>query len=301
MLDKNLLELLGNNKKYIYYTVAWMIFGLLVNISVTAAICYAVFLAVNYDIYSGGAIIFVAPGICALAGITVRYISSRLVGDMKDILGRKAKKELREKVYCKILSLGVRATDGRINADFYGGRGAVRPILFFLYSAVFLFYAGTGAMLHLLSRDCPGNNYTGLDLSEKMIEVAKRKQIKGLNFVVGDCEELSFADESFDVVTCSMSFHHYPNPEKFFANLKKVLRPGGRFILRDMTSRSKLNLWFINHIELPFFNAVAGRGDVHCYSKDDIQKFCDRSGLVLEKFEVRKGFRLHCVIRKAKG
>ncbi len=159
---------------------------------------------------------------------------------------------------------------------------------------------GTGAMLYLFSQDIPGKNYVGLDLSEKMIAVAKRKQIDDVLFTVGDCEALPFEDNSFDVVTCSMSFHHYPDPDKFFANLKRVLRPNGRFILRDMTAKNKIVLWLINHIELPLLRTLAKKGDVHCYSKADIQKLCDKSGLVLEKFEVRKRFRLHCVIRKPK-
>ncbi len=112
MLDKSLLKLLGDNKKYIFYTVGLMLIGLFANISVTASICYAIHLAINYDSYSGGAVIFLPPVLGALLGVTVRYITSRLVGDMKDLLGRRAKKDLREKVYNKILRLGVRSTDG---------------------------------------------------------------------------------------------------------------------------------------------------------------------------------------------
>ena len=48
------------------------------------------------------------------------------------------------------------------------------------------------------------------------IETAKKKKLEGIRFVAGDCENLPFAENSFDVVTCSMSFHHYPNPENFF-------------------------------------------------------------------------------------
>lgn len=157
---------------------------------------------------------------------------------------------------------------------------------------------GTGAMLAMFRKEYPDRNYSGVDLSEKMIETAKKKHRNGIRFVAGDCEDLPFAAGSFDVVTCSMSFHHYPNPEKFFMSLYRVLRPGGRFILRDMASNSRIVMWFMNHIEIPIANKVMHKGDVHAYSKADIQKLCDASGMELELYEVRKGFRLHCVVRK---
>ncbi len=55
---------------------------------------------------------------------------------------------------------------------------------------------------------------------------------------------------------------------------------------------------FINHIEIPAGNKLLRKGDVHVYSKADIQQLCDASALKLELYEVRKGFRLHCVVRK---
>jgi ABC-type transport system involved in cytochrome bd biosynthesis fused ATPase/permease subunit len=56
--------------------------------------------------------IFLLPLAISLAGIVVRYAASRLVGDLKETLGRRVKKDLREKVYNKIIKLGVRSTDG---------------------------------------------------------------------------------------------------------------------------------------------------------------------------------------------
>ena len=112
MIDKQLLLLLGANKKYIFYTVALMVLGLFASVGITASICWAVNLAIHYDEHSGGAVIFLLPAVCAAVGIAVRYAASRLVGDLKDILGRKAKKDLRERVYNKIVKLGVRSTDG---------------------------------------------------------------------------------------------------------------------------------------------------------------------------------------------
>lgn len=112
MIDKNLLRLLGDNKKYIFYTVGLMVLGLFANVGITASICWAINLAIHYDEYSGGATIFLWPAVCAVICIIVRYTASRLVGDLKDTLGRKAKKDLHERVYNKIVKLGVRSTDG---------------------------------------------------------------------------------------------------------------------------------------------------------------------------------------------
>ena len=112
MVDKDLLRLLGGNKKYIFIAVALMVLGLFANVGITACICWAISLAINYDEYSGGAVIFLWPAAGAAAGIVIRYICSRLVGDVKDTLGRNVKKELREQVYNKIIKLGVRSTDG---------------------------------------------------------------------------------------------------------------------------------------------------------------------------------------------
>ena len=112
MIDKKLLGLLGNNKKYLFNVVALMVAGLFANITITACICYAIQLAAEYDMHSGGTITFLWPAVIAFLGIIVRYITSRLVGNLKDTLGRNEKKELREKVYNKIVKLGVRSTDG---------------------------------------------------------------------------------------------------------------------------------------------------------------------------------------------
>lgn len=112
MIDKKLLRLLGHNKKYIFYTVALMVVGLLANITITACICRTIALAANYDSQRQGIYLFLWPAVLGGVGVLVRYICSRFVGDLKDTLGRKVKKDLRQQVYHKILRLGVRSCDG---------------------------------------------------------------------------------------------------------------------------------------------------------------------------------------------
>jgi ABC-type transport system involved in cytochrome bd biosynthesis fused ATPase/permease subunit len=108
VIDKQLFKLLGGNKKYIFYVVALQVLGLLANVGITASICWAIYILVS----GGEALTFLYPAICALVGILIRYATTRLVGDLKDKLGRNVKKDLRAQVYDKILRLGVKSTDG---------------------------------------------------------------------------------------------------------------------------------------------------------------------------------------------
>ena len=108
MFDKELLKLIGGNKKYVAYAVLFMVLGMLANIGITASICWAVyFLIEGYE-----PLAYIYPAITAVVAIIVRYAASRCTGNLKDMLGRKVKKDLRERTYNKILRLGVRSTDG---------------------------------------------------------------------------------------------------------------------------------------------------------------------------------------------
>ena len=102
---------------------------------------------------------------------------------------------------------------------------------------------------------------------------------------------------SGDAIICSNSFHHYPNPQAFFDSVKRCLRPGGRLVLRDVTSDNKLLLWFMDKIELPLAN-LCGHGDVTIATREVVTDCCKKAGLKVEKLEIRKGMRMHCVVSK---
>ena len=155
---------------------------------------------------------------------------------------------------------------------------------------------GTGAVLELLHGEYPEKRLTGLDLTPRMIEVARAKQLENVRFIVGDAEALPFESRSFDAVLCSNSFHHYPHPERFFAEVARVLRPGGRLVLRDYTSND-VAVWLMNNIELPLARLL-GHGDVRILKLSELRALVEESGLTLLKLEAQKGFRAHLVARK---
>ncbi len=76
-----------------------------------------------------------------------------------------------------------------------------------------------------------GARYTGVDLTEAAIELArKRFEIAGLpgEFRVADAENLDFADESFDRIYSHGVLHHTPDTARAVAEIHRVLKPGGR-------------------------------------------------------------------------
>ena len=92
-------------------------------------------------------------------------------------------------------------------------RDIAEQIRAFPYESLLDVGCGTGFLIDLLTRQ-KAARYFGLDLSDEMIRVAQEKAIPGASFTVGSADHLPYPDESFDIVTCSQSFHHYPYPEK---------------------------------------------------------------------------------------
>jgi ubiquinone/menaquinone biosynthesis C-methylase UbiE len=101
---------------------------------------------------------------------------------------------------------------------------------------------GTGEAALLAAREFPLASVRGIDLSEEMIAAAKAKI--GLDpdgrvaFKVGDAAEIPWPDDSFDLVT-------QVNVPPFFAEIARVLRPGGTVIIAS--SRGSRNPFYTPH------------------------------------------------------
>lgn len=85
----------------------------------------------------------------------------------------------------------------------------------------------------------PEGDVTGIDASPEMVELARRKAKKkgsGATFQVAPIEALPFEDGSLDVVLSTFMLHHLPDDlkTKGFAEIARVLKPGGRFVAVDL-------------------------------------------------------------------
>ena len=90
---------------------------------------------------------------------------------------------------------------------------------------------GTGTILSFISSEVDINGY-GLDISAKMLEVAREKNPR-FEFVTGDCVTLPYDDGCMDVVMACMAYHHFRDQKKFREEAYRVLKADGRLYICD--------------------------------------------------------------------
>ena len=99
-----------------------------------------------------------------------------------------------------------------------------------------------------------GAAVTGLDFSPAMLDIA-RQRVPGVIFREGDARSLPFEAGSFDAVTMGFGMLHIPEPETAIAEVRRVLKPGGRFVY---------SVWHAPDQSAAFrivFGAIAAHGD----------------------------------------
>lgn len=82
-----------------------------------------------------------------------------------------------------------------------------------------------------------GISVVGVDISERMLEVMRRKvAAAGLDVAaeVGDCCALRYPEASFDTVTVGFGMRNFEDREKALKEVLRVLRPGGRFVMLEL-------------------------------------------------------------------
>ncbi|MBL8102298.1 MAG: class I SAM-dependent methyltransferase [Anaerolineales bacterium] len=104
--------------------------------------------------------------------------------------------------------------------------------------------SGRGGGANFIMRHFKPKSYTGVDFSTRAIEFCREHyKLDGLKFHHGNAEALSFPDNSFDVVLNVEASLYYPNIAKFFAHVKRVLKPNGYFLYTDLRYEEKVEIW----------------------------------------------------------
>lgn len=124
------------------------------------------------------------------------------------------------------------------------------------------------------------------DLTPAMLQAAEafirgEKGAENVSFEIAEAERLPFADASFDIVSCRIAPHHFEDVRAFCAEVARVLRPGGRFVLIDSLAPEDDELD-------AFINEVEWRRDtthVRAYKLSEWRAFVEEAGLVVDAVE----------------
>lgn len=150
------------------------------------------------------------------------------------------------------------------------------------FTAILDVGCGIGTFLSMVSNKFDVK-LSGIDISPGMIKKSRELLGEGADLRVGDSEHLPWDDETFDIVTCIASFHHYPNPESVLMEMKRVLKHGGSLMITDPWAP---NPWrfLANLIARTGLNRG---GDIKVYSQKEMEELLEKCGFVSMKWKVK--------------
>ena len=133
---------------------------------------------------------------------------------------------------------------------------------------------GPGDFLSSLSNLAPDINLSGTDIAPGMVRHAGEKLAGRAKILESNGETQPFLENSFDVITIMVAFHHFPKKLETLKNVKKLLRPNGILIIVDIVARSDFQKKFWNILEKIFVP-----GGVEHYTKNDIKYLAEQAEL----------------------
>lgn len=146
---------------------------------------------------------------------------------------------------------------------------------------------GTGDLAFMADRLVSPDRITGIDLSNGMLEVArKRLEAKektthaSIEFIKGDAEHLPFGDNTFDAATVAFGVRNFANLQAGLKEICRVLQPGSPFIVLEFTKprifplKQLYNIYFRNLLPL-IGSWTSGDKKAYRYLYESVQAFPD--------------------------
>lgn len=150
---------------------------------------------------------------------------------------------------------------------------------------------GTGDITKRMMRYKADCSYHLVDFSQQMLDIAK-KTVTGTNvqFYQADAEELPFKDSMFDAVSVAYGIRNIQNRAKCFSELYRVLKPGGRMCIAELTRPKGAFLNTLHRFYLRTMVPLVGRvitsnEEAYTYLCNSIESFISPEQLIQEQLE----------------
>ncbi len=136
---------------------------------------------------------------------------------------------------------------------------------------------GTGDLaMEMARRVGPAGEVVGLDFSEQMLEIARRKAPE-LRFEAGNALALPYADGEFAAATVGFGARNFDDLAQGLSEMARVVRPGGRVVVLEITTPQRpplswfFRLWFDRVV--PGIGRLAGDPDAYAYLPNSVRRF----------------------------
>ncbi len=158
---------------------------------------------------------------------------------------------------------------------------------------------GTGDFALLAARTLEPESLLGVDISEGMLEVGRKKILQaGLADVVSfrreDCMALSLPDGEYDALTVAYGIRNFQDLDRGLSEMYRVLRPGGRLVIIELTAPRRFPMrqlfWLYSHVLMPLVGRLVSR-DSKAYSYLPATMEAFPQGEVMREILQKAGFR----------
>jgi ubiquinone/menaquinone biosynthesis C-methylase UbiE len=146
---------------------------------------------------------------------------------------------------------------------------------------------GTGEFERLLLAEYPSLKIFGVDISDKMLAIAKQKcnAYPQVSFQTASASTLPFDSHSFDVIVSANSFHYFDDPVSALQEMRRVLKPSGKIIVLD---------WCRDYLSCKicdFILKVFDPAHQQCYTQNEFHSLLEDANLtVSQATKIRFGF-----------
>lgn len=142
---------------------------------------------------------------------------------------------------------------------------------------------GTADLAIRMAKDCPISQITGIDLSEKMLElgrkkVNKKKLDRRIALQVGDAAQIPFPDNTFDVVTSAFGVRNFEDNDKGLREMSRVCKDSGMIAILEFSHPKKglvgsCYRYYSKHV-LPFIGkALSKHPTAYSYLPESVASF----------------------------
>jgi demethylmenaquinone methyltransferase/2-methoxy-6-polyprenyl-1,4-benzoquinol methylase len=161
---------------------------------------------------------------------------------------------------------------------------------------------GTADVAIMASRLLKPNKITGIDISDGMLEIGRKKIQKldlqnTIELLNGDCETINFSDDSFDAVTVAFGVRNFENLEKGLSEIKRVLKPGGKLVVLEFSKPKSTVVKVVYNLYMKVITPNVGKifsknRNAYQYLDESINKFPEGKNftVILDKLGYRNTY-----------